>query len=248
MMEPIFYGILTTAIISLGSFAGILTLVFQEKLLSKIIFLLVSLSSGVLMGNAFIRLLPEASKTLPPDAVFGIALCAFIVFFLVEKLFHWRHCHRVNCDEHIFGYMNLFGDAVHNFIDGIIIGGTFVTGIPLGILMAVTVALHEIPKEMCDFGVLLHAGFTKKKALLSNFFVKLTIVMGSVLGTLFASNIHGFVSYLLPFAAGGFLYIAASDLIPEIKKEDNLKKSTISFLIFLSGIGLTYLTKMLGKE
>jgi zinc and cadmium transporter len=247
-MEPIVYGIITTVIISLGSFAGIATLVFQEKLLSKVIFLLVSLSSGVLMGNAFIHLLPEASKTLPPDTVFGIALLAFTVFFLVEKLFHWQHCHKVNCDEHIFGYMNLFGDAVHNCIDGIIIGGTFVSSIPLGIVIAVTIALHEIPKEMCDFGVLLHAGFTKKKALLSNFFVKLTIVIGSILGSLFATEIHGFVSYLFPFAAGGFLYIAGSDLIPEIKKEDNPKKSTLSFLIFLLGIGFAYLTKVIGKE
>jgi len=247
-MESILYGIGATALISLGSFAGVLTLIVGEKFLSKIIFLLVSLSSGVLIGNAFIHLLPEALKSLPSDTVFGIVLFAFVIFFLIEKLFHWQHCHKVNCETHVFGYMNLFGDAIHNLIDGVIIGGTFVTSVPLGILTAVTIGLHEIPKEVCDFGVLLHSGFSKKKALYSNFLVKLTIVVGSILGSLFAESIHGFVSYLLPFAAGGFLYIAGSDLIPEIKKEDNPKKSALSFLLFLVGIGLAYVTKMIGGE
>jgi zinc and cadmium transporter len=247
-MNPIFYGLGATFLISLGSFAGVLTLIVGDKYLSKIIFLLVSLSSGVLIGNAFIHLLPEASKSIPSDTVFGIVLFAFVIFFLIEKLFHWQHCHKVHCESHVFGYMNLFGDAIHNCIDGIIIGGTFVTSIPLGMLTAVTIGLHEIPKEVSDFGVLLHSGFSKKKALYANFLVKLTIVLGSVIGFFFAESVHGFVSYLLPFAAGGFLYIAGSDLIPEIKKEDNPKKSTLSFIIFLFGIGLAYATKMLGAE
>ena len=247
-MQPLIFGIGSTLLISLGSFIGILTLLVGDKFLSKIIFLLVSLSSGVLIGNAFIHLLPEASETLPSDTVFGTVLFAFVIFFLVEKLFHWQHCHKVHCDDHVFGYMSLFGDAIHNLIDGIIIGGTFVTSIPLGVMTAVTIGLHEIPKEVSDFGVLLHSGFSKKKALMSNFFVKLTIVLGSILGLVFAGSIPEFVSYLLPFAAGGFLYIAGSDLIPEIKKEDNPKKSAFSFLLFLLGIGFAYLTKFLGAE
>jgi zinc and cadmium transporter len=247
-MSPLLYSIIATSLISLGSFIGILTVMFQEKLLSKIIFILVSFSSGVLMGNAFLRLLPEASKELPSELVYEIVLAAFIFFFLVEKVFHWRHCHKINCDEHVFGYMNLFGDAVHNFVDGIIIGGTFMISIPLGIAMAISITLHEIPKETADFGVLLHAGFSKKKALWSNFFVKLTIVIGSILGSLFAGTIHGFVWYLLPFAAGGFIYIAGSDLIPEIRKEEKNHASTLSFAMFLVGIGFSLLTKMIGAD
>jgi len=247
-MTPLLYAIIAGTCISFSSLLGVVALSLREKLLSKIIIFLVSISSGVLMGNAFLHLLPEASETLPPETIYTVILISFIFFFLVEKIFHWRHCHDVDCHEHSFGYVNLVGDAIHNCIDGIIIGGTFATNIGLGIVTAITIATHEIPKEIGDFGVLLHAGFSKKKAMVLNFSVALMIVVGGMIGVLAAEAIGGFVSYLLPFAAGGFLYISASDLIPELRKEDKLHTSILSFVFFLLGIGFSYLTKFIGTE
>ena len=166
----------------------------------------------------------------------------------LEKLLHWRHCHKKNCDVHTFGYMNLFGDAVHNFIDGLVIAATFLTDIRLGIITSFAIALHEIPQEIGDFGVLLYSGFSRKKALFANFLVALTAVFGGIIGYFLSFQIENMTSYLLPFTAGGFIYIAASDLMPEIRKETSLRKSMLSFGVFLVGIAIMFLVKFIGHE
>jgi len=162
---------------------------------------------------------------------------------LIEKVFHWRHCHEPECPVHTFGYMNLVGDSIHNFIDGLIIAAAFLTDIPLGISTTIAIAMHEIPQEMGDFGVLIYSGFEKNKALLLNFLVALTVILGAVLGYFLAAGVGPLKMYLLAFAAGGFLYISASDLIPEIRKEQSIRKSLISFGYFILGIGLMYWLK-----
>jgi len=220
----------------------------KEKLLQKILLFLVSLSAGALMGGAFIHLLPEAQEKYRDVNMFLIVLLSFIFFFFVEKLLHWRHCHKGECEIHTFGYMNLFGDAVHNFIDGLVIAATFLTDIKLGIATSLAVFLHEIPQEIGDFGVLLYSGFGRKKAIISNFLVALTAVLGGLIGYFLSFSIDRFTTYLLPFTAGGFIYIAASDLMPEIRKETNLKKSLVSFAIFIVGILLMFLVKFIGHE
>jgi len=220
----------------------------KEKLLQKILLFLVSLSAGALMGGAFIHLLPEAQEKYRDGNMFLIVLLSFIFFFFVEKLLHWRHCHKGECEIHTFGYMNLFGDAVHNFIDGLVIAATFLTDIKLGIATSLAVFLHEIPQEIGDFGVLLYSGFGRKKAIISNFLVALTAVLGGLIGYFLSFSIDRFTTYLLPFTAGGFIYIAASDLMPEIRKETNLKKSLVSFAIFIVGILLMFLVKFIGHE
>jgi len=220
----------------------------KEKLLQKILLFLVSLSAGALMGGAFIHLLPEAQEKYRDGNMFLIVLLSFIFFFFVEKLLHWRHCHKGECEIHTFGYMNLFGDAVHNFIDGLVIAATFLTDIKLGIATSLVVFLHEIPQEIGDFGVLLYSGFGRKKAIISNFLVALTAVLGGLIGYFLSFSIDRFTTYLLPFTAGGFIYIAASDLMPEIRKETNLKKSLVSFAIFIVGILLMFLVKFIGHE
>jgi len=245
MNQTLIFILLSTAIISLGALIGILTLSIQEAKLSKILLLLVSLSAGALMGGAFIHLLPEASDLLPADSLFSLVLFAFVTFFFIEKLLHWRHCHMGKCDIHTFGYMNLFGDSIHNFIDGLILAAAFAADVKLGIASTLAVALHEIPQEIGDFGVLLYAGFTKKKALMANFLVALTVVAGGIVGYYLSVNLASFMPYLLPFAAGGFIYIAASDLMPEIRKEKQLKKSVFSFGVFIAGILLMYLVKLI---
>jgi len=247
-MIILFYILISNFIISLISLIGIFTLMIKEKLLQKILLFLVSLSAGALMGGAFIHLLPEAQEKYRDGNMFLIVLLSFIFFFFVEKLLHWRHCHKGECEIHTFGYMNLFGDAVHNFIDGLVIAATFLTDIKLGIATSLVVFLHEIPQEIGDFGVLLYSGFGRKKAIISNFLVALTAVLGGLIGYFLSFSIDRFTTYLLPFTAGGFIYIAASDLMPEIRKETNLKKSLVSFAIFIVGILLMFLVKFIGHE
>lgn len=248
-MERLVLIIISTFIVSLGGLVGFFTLVLKEKQLSKILLLLVSLSAGALMGGAFIHLLPEASEKFSEGGEYTIVLFSFIFFFLVEKLLHWRHCHKGGkCDIHTFGYMNLIGDSVHNFIDGLIIAATFITDVRLGVVTTFAVALHEIPQEIGDFGVLLYAGFGKRKALLANFLVALTAILGGIFGYFLSFQMESFITYLLPFAAGGFIYIAASDLMPEIRKETSLKKSMLSFSVFLVGIAIMFLVKFIGHE
>lgn len=247
-MQTLIYIIAATLVVSSGSLIGIFTLALKKKLLNKILLLLVSLSAGTLIGGAFLHLLPEAAENLDPETLNLIVLFSFVLFLLIEKIFHWRHCHKENCNVHTFGYMNLLGDALHNFLDGLIIAATFLTDIRLGIATTIAVSMHEIPQEIGDFGVLIHSGFKKNKAILANFLVALTAVFGGVIGFFFAQQMGNTTTYLLPIAAGGFIYIAASDLLPEIRKEASIKKSAFSLAIFLSGIVIMYALKLLGIE
>ncbi|PJE60376.1 ZIP family metal transporter, partial [Candidatus Roizmanbacteria bacterium CG10_big_fil_rev_8_21_14_0_10_36_26] len=214
-MDKLIYIIASTFLISLASLIGVFTISIKEKILSKFLLLFISLSAGALMGGAFLHLLPEASEKLNNKNLYPIVLFSFVLFFLIEKLLHWRHCHKKNCDVHTFGYINLFGDAVHNFIDGLVIAATFLIDIKLGIITSFAIALHEIPQEVGDFGVLLYSGFSRQKALFANFLVALTAVFGGIFGYFLSFQIENIISYLLPFTAGGFIYISASDLMPE---------------------------------
>lgn len=247
-MDKLIYIIASTFLISLASLIGVFTISIKQKVLTKYLLFIISLSAGALMGGAFLHLLPEASEKLDSQLMFPIVLISFIVFFLIEKILHWRHCHNGHCDVHTFGYMSLFGDAFHNLIDGLMIAATFLIDIRLGITTSLAIALHEIPQEIGDFGVLLYSGFSRKKALLANFLVALTSVLGGFIGYFLFFHVENITAYLLPFTAGGFIYIAASDLLPEIRKELNFKKSMISFSIFILGIIIMYLFKLIGGE
>jgi len=238
------YIILTTFVIALIAFIGIFTLSLKDKVLNKILLILVSLSAGALMGGAFLHLLPESIEKSGDINPFIYVLVGFILFFLIEKVLHWRHCHKGKCDVHTFHYMNLIGDSIHNFIDGLIIAASYIVSIPLGITTTIAIAAHEIPQEIGDFGVLVYGGFKKKKALFLNFIVALTIVFGGVVGYFVSQNIEQAVVFLIPFAAGGFIYIAATDLIPEIKKEINIEKSMATMLVFICGILIMWLVKI----
>jgi zinc and cadmium transporter len=239
--------ILATFSISLCVWAAVLFLYFKKETLDKITIFLVSLSAGALTGGAFLHLLPEAAEELESELLFGVFLASFVFFFLLEKIIHWRHCHKADCKIHSFGYMNLAGDAVHNFIDGLPIASTFMVNPALGISTTLAVAIHEIPQEIGDFGVLVYSGFKKKTALLINCAVAMTVVAGATAGYFFFSYLQSALPYLLPFAAGGFVYIAASDLMPEIRKEMDFKKSMVSFSVFIAGILMMYLVKLTGE-
>ena len=243
----------STLLISLIAFAGALTLFLKEKLLNKILLILVSLSAGALIGGAFLHLLPEAILKVGADAdallnIFLYLLLGFCMFFILEQFIRWHHhhgCHGKECKIKPFSYLILISDGIHNFIDGLIIAGSFVINPAVGVVTTLAVALHEIPQEIGDFGVLVYGGFDKVKALFLNFISALTAVYGGIAGYFLYGYIADSIVYLLPFAAGNFIYIAASDLIPEIKHRENFKKSLVHFFVFLCGIGLMLLVKII---
>ena len=234
-------------LITLCVWIAVFLLLLKKGFFSKITLFLVSFSAGTLIGGAFLHLLPEASEMMDREKMFFIALLAVVIFFFVEKFLHWRHCHKGDCEIHTFGYMNLFGDSIHNFIDGLVIAGVFLLDFNLGIITTFVIALHEIPQEIGDFGVLLHAGFTKTKAVALNYLVALAVVFGGAAGYFVSFYAQNITAFLLPFAAGGFIYIAAADLMPEIKREPNLIKSLATFAVFLLGIILMYAVKFIGE-
>lgn len=226
----------STLLISLLSLVGVFTLSLKENLLKNILLSLVGFSAGALTGGAFLHLLPESLEQLKPGEAFLYALAGFTLFFLMERLLHWRHCHEGHCDIHAFSYLNLFGDGLHNFIDGLVIAASFIGGIPLGIATTIAVASHEIPQEIGDFAVLVYGGFSRTRALFYNFLSALTAVAGGVIGFYLSSSISGLAVILLPLTAGGFIYIAASDLIPELHKEKDATKANFAFLLFILGL------------
>ena len=242
------YALASTFIVSLISLVGVFTLTVKEKLLGNILFSFIGFSAGALIGGAFLHLLPEALTKTPSEAVFSYLILGIILFFLLERYFHWRHCHEENCDIHAFTYLNLVGDGLHNFLDGMVIAASFLVSLKLGIATTLAVIFHEIPQELGDFGVLVYGGFSKKKALLCNFLIGLTAMLGAIVGYFLSGLSRGFLSFILPLTAGGFIYIATSDLIPEIHKEKNLKHSTLAFIAFLLGIIFMWLAKQLLPE
>lgn len=234
------YVLAATGLISLGGLLGIIFFWTKKKTLNRWLQIMVALSAGVLLGVTFFDLFPEAVHMLPADEVFSLFLVFFVALFLVEKLINWHHCHKPDCDIHSFGYMNLIGDAIHNFVDGMLIAAAFMVDPTLGVTTTIAVALHEIPHEISDFGVLLYAGFSKTKALIMNFAIALFAVLGGVFGVVAASLVPGIEPYMLVLAAASFFYIAASDLMPEMRKVTSTKQLVGRFSVLLVGIALMY--------
>ncbi|VVB74469.1 Zinc transporter ZupT [Candidatus Tiddalikarchaeum anstoanum] len=232
MFEVWFYSLISVFIVSAISLIGIIPLAIGEKRLRTLLIYMISFSAGTLMGDVFIHLIPSVPLTLEASyyIIFGV-----VVSLIVEKIIHWRHCHLPATKTHIhdFAYMNLIGDSVHNFLDGLVIGVSYLVSIPVGFASTIAVIFHEIPQEIGDFGVLLRGGFSVRKALILNFVTALTAVLGAVTALTLNTD---FTFFLVPFAAGGFIYIAGSDLIPELHKECGTASSIIQILIFILGV------------
>ena len=233
-------------LVSLISLIGVIAISVSQERLKKTLLFLVSLSAGGLLGGAFIHLLPEAFETCGNELRLSLyILLGMVIFFILEKILYWRHCHVPTSEDHPhpFAYTNLIGDGLHNLIDGMIIAGGFLISIPVGIVTTIAVFLHEIPQEIGDFGVLLHAGFSRKKALITNFLTALTAVLGAIIILILGERfeLEKVLQFVIPLTIGGFIYIATADLIPELKKETNLGKSLVQLLFFLLGIGLMLL-------
>ena len=236
--------LVATFIVSLIAFVGILTFLLREEWLKKALLILVALSSGALLGGAFLHLLPEAVSKLGADLnVFLYLLLGFCLFFILEQFLHWHHQHDEAHSVKPFTYLILVGDGVHNFIDGLVIAASFIASYPVGIVTTLAVALHEIPQELGDFGALVYGGFGKKRALVFNYISAITAIVGGVIGYFASSIMSASTVYLIPFAAGTFIYIAAADLIPEIKHAVSIRRSIIHFCVFLAGIGIMLAAK-----
>ena len=235
-----------TFVISLVAFIGILTFFLREEWLKKSLLILVALSSGALLGGAFLHLIPEAVSELGARLdIFLYLLLGFCLFFVLEQFLHWRHQHDEAHSVKPFTYLILVSDSVHNFIDGLVIAASFVASYPLGIATSLAVALHEIPQELGDFGALVYGGFSRARALVFNYISAMTAIAGGVVGYFASSIMETSMVYLLPFAAGSFIYIATADLIPEIKHAVSIRRSIIHFAVFLAGIGIMLLVEFI---
>jgi len=236
------YTILSVFLVSLISLIGVFTLSVKTKNFKTFLIYLISLSAGTLLGDAFLHLFPETLEILPITKLSALVLLGITLFFFLEKVIRWQHCHGHMLEEnhvHPFAYMNLVGDALHNFLDGIILAASYLISIPAGIATTIAVTLHEIPQEIGDFGVLIQGGFTKSKALALNFLSAMFALLGAVVTLFLTRWIENIESFLTPIAIGGFIYIASSDLIPEIHKHsDKTSKSILQIIFFLIGIGI----------
>jgi zinc and cadmium transporter len=244
----LFLILISTFLVSIVSLIGIVTLAIKEKLLQQIIFCLIGLSAGSLIGGAFLHILPEVLESTHSISVFYYFILGIVLFFMMEKYFYWRHCHDGVCNVHAFTYLNLVGDGLHNFIDGMVIAASFVVSVKLGVVTVLAVLLHEIPQELGDFGVLVYGGFSKQKALFFNFLSALTAMGGALLGYFLSGVIPHLTQFILPLTAGGFTYIATSDLIPEMHKLSDRKRSALAFAAFLAGIAFMALFRTFLKE
>ncbi len=233
------YILFSIAIVSLISLVGVF---FFSGFLERHLFLLVGFATGALLGTTFFDILPETNET-------SIVLVGILVSFLLEKLFWHHHHHYEEHHKHVHpaAYLNLVGDGIHNFIDGTIITSAYLTSIPLGVTVTLAIILHEIPQEIGDFGILLASGFTKEKALFYNFLSALTAFAGGLLVYFFSFSMKTLAPTLLAFAAGGFLYITNVDMMPELHKEKDTKKSIQQVIFILLGIGVIWIGAQHGR-
>jgi zinc and cadmium transporter len=236
--------LISVAVVSLISFIGIIFVGFKEAVVERILMALVGFASGSLIGGAFFHLLPEASVEIG-EIVWQLVVIGIVFFFIMEKFLYWRHCHDGKCPTHMYVYLNLIGDGIHNFIDGTVIAASFLISYHLGFATTLAVIFHEIPQELGDFGVLVYGGLARMKALVYNFVSALTAVAGALITYYLASYVQNLTPLLVPFAAGGFIYIAATDLMPELHKRTQAKESLVQLLFILTGIGLMAALKFL---
>ena len=233
-----------TLVVSLVSLVGILFLFVREKLIKRVAMVLVAFASGSLIGGAFFHLIPESLKR-NEDWALLVVVVGILSFLVLEKFLCWRHCHEELCDLYGFVYLNLIGDGIHNFLDGMIIAGSFLVSAEMGVVTTIVILSHEVPQELGDFWVLIYAGFTKARALLFNLLSALTAVLGGMFAYFYSMYIHDLRSMLLPFAAGGFIYIALVDLIPELHKRRKPKEAWLQFMFIGLGVVALWLSTMI---
>lgn len=240
------YAIISVFIVSLMSFTGILFLSFKTENLSKWVHGIVSFAVGAILGNAFLHLIPEAfHSTSSPVMASFLVFAGILAMFILEKVFHWDHDHDLS--EHqskvkSFGYVSLVADGIHNLADGLLIGAAWLINPEVGLAVTIAIVIHEIPQEISDFSILIHAGFTRKKALLVNFLSACSAIIGTLIALFLGSRSEEATHIILPVAAGGFIYLAGSDLIPELHKSNSQKNTIQQIFLIIAGFLLIYFT------
>ncbi len=242
--------LLATFIVSAISLIGVLTLSIKDRLLHQLLPLFVAFAGGSMLATAFLHALPEALDSSPAGSVMPLVMAGILIFFFIERFLHWHHHHKHHHsgdkgEQKPTTYLVLIGDAVHNFIDGTVIAASFIASWPLGVLSTLSIIAHEIPQEIGDFSLLIWGGFSKKRALAFNFLSALTAFAGAILAFFLAPMVPGLVSILLPLAAGNFIYIACVDLVPEMHKERDTRRSLMQLGSFLAGILLVVVVGLL---
>ena len=245
------YTLISVILVSLTSLVCIFFIFLKESFLKKLIFLLIGLSVGSLFGDTFIHLLPQIYAKGNNLSVSFAVLFGILLFFILEKFINWHHSHEEenavglhrdceggDCHIQPAGYTILFGDTLHNFIDGLIVAASYLISIEVGIATTIAVVLHEIPHEIGDFAVMLHSGFTTKKALFWNVVSSLAAILGAIAGLFLGLKIEGVLPLLIALAAGGFIYIAGSDLVPQLHRDTKIKQSIYQLISILVGVGL----------
>lgn len=222
MISSFVFSLVSVVIVSMISLVGIIALSLKEERLKKYIGIFIALAIGALLGDAFIHIIPEAFESMNHQVASLLLIAGLILFFIIEKVLHWHHHgeDKDNTEAHPVGKMILISDGFHNFLDGVVIGASFMVSVPLGMATTLAVILHEIPQEIGDFGVLIHSGYSKLRALFLNFTSALMAVIGVVFVFIFGETAENFSIFVLPIAAGGFIYIAVADLIPELHKKN----------------------------
>ncbi|KKS45254.1 MAG: hypothetical protein UX21_C0009G0009 [Microgenomates group bacterium GW2011_GWC2_45_8] len=251
MAEAFLYSFLSVLAVSVVSLVGVFTLTLSDKVLRAAVFYLVSLAAGALLGDAFVHLIPEAFKAGAAAIMSAAILVGIFLFFIFEKILHWHHSHGQveECQETLashdhnrkpLGTIIIIADSIHNFIDGVIIAASYLVSLPVGLATTIAVVIHEIPQEIGDFGLLIHSGWSKKRALFFNFLSALSALLGVLAVIILGAGAEKFVPAALAFAAGGFIYIAGADIVPELHKTTGFKKSFFQSLAMLLGFGLMF--------
>ncbi len=242
MNTTIIYALLSTILVSLISFVGLFLLQIKMNSTSKIFTILLAFAIGTLLGSSIFHFIPQSFSNIKTvDSTIYLLGGGILFSFFFEKIIHSFHSSK-NSLTASYGYLSLYADALHNFMDGILIGLAWLYSFEMGITTTLTVLSHEIPQELSDFGILLKAGFTKKKALKYNFLVGLTSVLGTLVALWLGNTVNSFSAYVIPIMAGGFIYLAFSILFTEVKSAQN-KKNLYLYILFISiGLALMYFT------
>jgi zinc and cadmium transporter len=252
----ILYIFISVIIVSLISIIVAIPFLIKKKMSDKTLLFLLSISVGVLLSTVFVNFLPEIFLHVGEHSghehqntlILSLTiLLGFLVMFIIEKFVHYHHekkCEDGNCGHgHAYNLapVNLIGDGIHNFIDGLVIAGAYAVNITLGIATTISIIFHEVPQEIADMGVLLYSGMSKKKALCFNFLSAATAILGAIFGIFISTKIEGFTQFIIPFAAGNFVYIAATNLLPQLHRHCKLKESFLHLLAILIGVGIMVL-------
>ena len=225
----------------LGGLGGLLVasgiLLINDSRRAQLIPWLVSYAVGALLGVSMLAILPEALNHLSPEQVFGTLLGGILIFFVLEKLVLWRHCHIHDCEVHDGSvFPVLVGDTFHNFVDGAVVAAAVLTSVPLGVSTAFAVAAHEIPQEVGDFAILLHAGYSRRKALMLNVLSAGASGLGAIAACVSFDYVPKMLPYFLALAAASFLYVAMADLIPGLHRGRTDASSLRQILLIGAGI------------